>query len=237
MTFAHEKLGVWAASHYGFPGVLYGMDGMTHISATSRWGYSYTRSTGGETYDDVRKLFVAANEFIISTPFAASAFYAEDPQILDDPRIATLNPPWQQRSMMAARDQAIRGDGNGVRGGTNLQGEEAALLAVLHKGGTVILGTDSPLAGLAILNHLGLRAEVKYGFQPWEALQTATLLPAKALGYAKDLGSIEPGKLADLVFVAGDPLKDIKDAAKIQRVMVDGRSYTIPELTAPFSAK
>ena len=86
--------------------------------------------------------------------------------------------------MAASRDQAIHGDGSGVRGGTNLQGEEATLLAVMRKGGTVVLGTDSPLAGLAILNHLGLRAEVKYGFQPWQALQTATLLPAKTFGYA-----------------------------------------------------
>jgi Tol biopolymer transport system component/cytosine/adenosine deaminase-related metal-dependent hydrolase len=237
MRFAHEKLGVWIASHYGLPGVLYGMDGMTHVSATSRWGYSYTRSTGGESYDDIRKLFAAANEFIISTPFAASALYAEDPTILDDPRIATLNTPWEQRTMAASRDQAIHGDGSGIRGGTNLQGEEATLLAVMHNGGAVVLGTDSPLAGLAILNHLGLRAEVKYGFQPWQALQTATLLPAKTFGYAKDLGSIEPGKLADLVFVAGDPLKRIQDAARVQRVMVDGRIYTIPELIAPFSSK
>jgi Tol biopolymer transport system component len=237
VKFAHEKLGVWIASHYGLPGLTYGMDGMTHVSATSRWGYSYTRSTGGESYDDIRKLFAAANEFIISTPFAAAALYAEDPKILDDPRIATLNTPWQQRTMIAARDQAIRGIAGPGPGGISLQKEEKTLLAVLHNGGTVILGTDSPLPGLAIVNHLGLRAEVKYGFQPWEALQTATLLPAKALGYAKDLGSIEPGKLADLVFVAGDPLKDIKDAARVQRVMVDGRSYTIPELTAPFSSK
>ena len=100
-----------------------------------------------------------------------------------------------------------------------------------------MLGTDSPLAGLAILNHLGLRAEVKYGFQPWEALQTVTILPAKALGYGKDLGTVEAGKLADLVFVAGEPLKDIKDAAKVERVMVDGRVFTIPELTAPFQKK
>ena len=233
MKFAHEKLGVWAASHYGLPGLTFGMDGMTHVSATSRWGYSYTRSYGGVSYQDIRALFSAAGEFIISTPFAASALYAEYPKILDDPRIATLNTPWSQKTMLAARDRALNGDrGQGLE---NLQREEETLASVLHNRGTVVLGTDSPLPGLAILNHLGLRAEVKFGLQPWEALQTATLLPARAFGYGKDLGSLEAGKLADLVLVSGDPLRDITDAANVQSVMVDGRAYSISELMAPYT--
>jgi Tol biopolymer transport system component len=239
VKFAHEKMGIWVGSHYGMPGVGFGMDVITHVSATSRWGYSYTRSTGGASYGDFRKLFAATNETVVSTPFAASALYAEDPRILDDPRIATLNTPWEQRTMQAARDQAIRGGGGGRGGGgvAGLQKEEETLLAILHSGGTVVLGTDSPLPGLAILNHLGLRAEVKYGFQPWEALQTATLLPARAFGYGKDLGSIEVGKLADLAIVEGNPLVEIKDTAKVERVLVDGRVYTIPQLLAPFAPK
>src|SRR5580700_8358368 len=235
MKFAHEKLGVWTASHYGLPGLTYGMDGMTHVSPTSRWGYSYTRSFGGASYQDVRSLFAAAGEFIISTPFAAAALYAEDPKILDDPRVATLNTPWEQKTMIANRDRALAGDQSIQL--DNLRAEEETLIAVMHSGGTVILGTDSPLAGLAIVNHLGLRAEVKFGMKPWEALQTATLLPAKALGYGKDLGSLEAGKLADIVIVAGDPLRDIKDAANVEKVIVDGRVYSISDLIAPFSSK
>ena len=65
MTFAHEKLGIWTASHYGLPGLTFGMDGMTHVSATSRWGYSYTRSFGGVSYQDVRSLFEAAGELFV----------------------------------------------------------------------------------------------------------------------------------------------------------------------------
>jgi imidazolonepropionase-like amidohydrolase len=208
---------------------------MTHVSATSRWGYSYTRSFGGVSYQDIRQLFTASGEFLISTPFSASALYAEDPKIVEDPRIANLNTPWAQKTMILARDRAVGTDQTTTL--ENLKSEEETVASILHGGGTVALGTDSPLPGLAILNHLGLRAEVKYGLQPWEALQTATLLPARAFGYEKDLGSLEPGKLADLIITAGDPLRDIKDVARIQRVMVDGRVYSIPELMAPFAAK
>jgi imidazolonepropionase-like amidohydrolase len=82
--------------------------------------------------------------------------------------------------------------------------------------------------------HLNLRAQVKYGIEPWRALQTATILPAKAFGVEKDLGSLEPGKLADLVLVSGDPLSDIKAAANVQFVMKGGHLYSVAELTAPF---
>lgn len=91
------------------------------------------------------------------------------------------------------------------------------------------------LPGFSLWREMELFAEA--GLPPMKILKAATWAGAYAIGRTDQLGSIEPGKLADLVFVAGDPLKDIKDAAKIQRVMVDGRSYTIPELTAPFSAK
>ena len=61
------------------------------------------------------------------------------------------------------------------------------------------------------------------------------MLPAKAFGVEKDLGTLEAGKIADLVIVSGDPLRDIKDAANVQMVMKGGKLYSVRELMKPFS--
>jgi adenine deaminase len=86
-----------------------------------------------------------------------------------------------------------------------------------------------------ISTHLSLQAMVKYGMTPYEALRTATYFPAKTMGVADDLGTIEPGKLADLVFVKGNPLQDIKDSTNVQMVMKYGNIYTVDELISPYN--
>jgi hypothetical protein len=246
MEFAHQKLGVVAASHYMLPGMAYGMDGMTHLSATARLGFAYTRSLGGVSYSDVRKLFAETGMFDISTTFLSFPLYAEDPGMADDDRLAKLNTPWDQAVLKAkseiaqGRKPAVVPEGFrqlGTDTAVTLEGlrkEEETVGAILRGGGVVLAGTDSPLDNVATALHLNLRAQVKYGLAPWQALQTATLLPAKAFGVAKDLGTIEPGKLADLVLVEGNPLVDIKDAAKVRSVMKGGRLYTVADLEGAF---
>jgi imidazolonepropionase-like amidohydrolase len=63
------------------------------------------------------------------------------------------------------------------------------------------------------------------GMAPLEALRCATLNPARYLGLDADIGSLEPGKLADLVVIDGDPLSDIRQSDRIAQVMVNGRLY------------
>ncbi len=248
MTFAHQKMGVPTASHYMLPGMAYGMDGMTHVSATARLGFAYTRSSGGVSYQDMRSLFEASGMFDISTAFGSSPLYAEDPQMVEDRRLLTLNTPWDQ-AVLRAKLALAQGKTPVIPEGAHLpprMGSTADTLDGLRKemqtvgdivrhGGIILVGTDSPLDAVATALHLGLRAQVKYGLEPWQALQTATLLPAKAFGVEKDLGTLEPGKLADLAIVSGDPLKDIKAAANVQFVMKDGRLYSVAELMAPFT--
>ena len=78
--------------------------------------------------------------------------------------------------------------------------------------------------------HVELESYVHAGLTPFEALQTATVNAAQALGLDTELGTIEPGKRADLVFVGGDPLQDIRNARDVRRVMRGGRIYTAGDL-------
>jgi len=111
-------------------------------------------------------------------------------------------------------------------GGQELFASELSLTEKMHKSGVLFLaGTDTPnpsiLPGFAL--HDELKLLVSAGFSPMEALQTATLNPARYLGKEKDLGTIETGKLADLVLLDANPLDDISNTRKIRAVIVDGR--------------
>jgi imidazolonepropionase-like amidohydrolase len=58
---------------------------------------------------------------------------------------------------------------------------------------------------------------------PVEALRAGTIEAARSLGYDADIGSLEPGKLADLVVLDADPTQDIRNSDKVSKVMIGGR--------------
>ena len=66
---------------------------------------------------------------------------------------------------------------------------------------------------------------VQGGMTPHQALYSATLQGARHLGMDSDLGSLEPGKLADLVVIDGNPLEDIRQSENVTYTMVNGRLY------------
>ena len=97
-----------------------------------------------------------------------------------------------------------------------------------------LAGTDTPgvpyvFPGFSLHDELALLV-AEGGFTPLEALQAATRDPARFFGREKDLGTVEPGKLADLVLLDADPLADIHNTTKIVAVVANGRLLPRREL-------
>jgi Tol biopolymer transport system component len=99
----------------------------------------------------------------------------------------------------------------------------ASAAKVARAGGHVCIGSHGEMQGIGY--HWEMWALATGGWQPMEVLRAATLHGAEAIGYAQDLGSIEPGKLADLVVLSADPLKDIHNTSAIKYVMKNGELF------------
>jgi imidazolonepropionase-like amidohydrolase len=110
------------------------------------------------------------------------------------------------------------------------RGQYEALLAVtsrMHRDGVMMLaGTDAAGARLVGFSlHDELVEMVKAGMTPAEALQTATINPAKVLGKTGELGTVEAGKVADLVLLDANPLDHIENTQRIAAVVQSGKIY------------
>lgn len=94
---------------------------------------------------------------------------------------------------------------------------------IQRAGGVVGMGSHGEIPGLGF--HWEMEAHVQGGMTALEAVRAGTLGSAQAIGRAREFGSIEPGKFADLVILDADPRTDIRNSRAIDRVMKNGRLY------------
>lgn len=134
-------------------------------------------------------------------------------ELIKDPGLAfvpvTVRESWTR---LARRDQ----DTEGYRKVAEF------LRKYVQAGGKVIAGTDAGIIpGLSL--HYEMQMLVDAGIPPMKVIQGATLWGAESIGQQKDLGTVEPGKLADITVIEGNPLNDIAASKNIRMVIKDGK--------------
>ena len=173
-------------------------------------------------YDDVVQFFSKSKVGYTPTLVVTYGGPAGDPywrshtEVFRHPLMAKHYPPTELAANNARREIAPEEDyvdDNAAR--------EAHKLA--KAGVPVSIGAHGQEAGIAA--HWELWSFVRGGMTPVEALAAGTIESARSLGYDKDVGSIEAGKLADLVVLEADPSVDIRNSDKVAKVMIGGRLY------------
>ncbi|MGW6572771.1 amidohydrolase family protein [Streptomyces sp. NPDC054945] len=228
--FAHERLGVLAGSHLCAPGIRSGQDLTTHLVATERAEYGHGATPRGHTYQDTVEVYTHGGFDLIATPFTALPSIGADPALADDVRVTSLMPPWDVAAVRAAAATPPSAEQS-----LALEREVGVYRSVIAGGGRVALGTDAPLTPVGLHLHLALRALHRYGLSPAEALTTVTLTPARMFGVADRLGTVEPGRIADLTLIGGHPFTDFDDLVRVRGTVRGGTLHERAALERSFT--
>ena len=173
-------------------------------------------------YDDVLSFYaatkVAYNPTLVVTygGLAGDPYWRYQTNVWEHPILSRHVPPHIVQPNSVRRTKAPEEDFAD-------QYAAAAAKQLADRGVDVSIGAHGQEEGLA--SHWEMWSFARGGMSPLEALKTATIMPARAYGFDKDIGTLEKGKLADLVILNENPLTDIRNSDKIDRVMLNGRLY------------
>ena len=173
-------------------------------------------------YDDVVQMYSQTN--VAYTPTLSVTYggvrgenyYYQESEVWKHPILSKHVPPAALQARAVRRQMVPEEDyADAASGAISKELMEAGVL--------VSIGGHGQREGLA--SHWEMWSFARGGMSPVQALRTATTEPAKHLGFDKDIGSLEEGKLADLVILSENPLDDIRNTDKVEHVMLGGRLY------------
>ena len=231
LTEGAHKIGIPLSSHELYPSTKYNVDAIEHLSGTSRRGYSMLLDANFRSYQDVIQLIAKSGINITPTACLRTGYFRlakQYDELLNDERNRKFLTPEFLKGLYTQTNKfdSLRTP----KADANYKALLKTIKAISDAGGSITAGTDAPFAPFGSSLHSELWVYVDAGLSPFKALQSATIQAAKVVGVDKDLGSIEPGKLADLVIVDGDPLKRIQDAMKVRISIKNGKVHSIESL-------
>ncbi|MDB5134623.1 MAG: amidohydrolase family protein [Mucilaginibacter sp.] len=204
-------------------GVDSGMNQVNHV----QYVYSIMKRNKDRSIDFNDPVSIAAINFIkehnvVIDPtvgvFEMSFRSIKDDITIMEPAFYTLPLPLQALLKNTGQDTA------GAKKFKPLYQSLLVIVKKLHDAGvTIVAGTDQGFPGFSVARELELY--VQAGLTPADAIQTATITPAKVMSLDKSTGSIDEGKQADIIIVDGDPLKNIRDIRNVTVVIKGGHIY------------
>src|SRR5262245_53889189 len=238
-------LDVFLAAEAGFAGVEHHWaPGMTSIAdVKKRWEVHELRMTGkintadvafyyeSENFDKIIKAMVEnkvswsptiATWFRPLSP-SAERFKEKELSILDNPSAAYL-PAVMREQTLRQYDRYANFPADRLKRTREGYNKIADFIVRFVRAGGILRAGSDPNNGLPALGlHQEMVMFVEAGLTPVQAIQTATINVARAFRKDKDFGSVEPGKVADLIAVEGDPLKDMWTVQNVKLVVLNGQ--------------
>jgi Tol biopolymer transport system component len=229
---AGHALGIPSFSHYFWPALPFGQDGTSHW-ATQRLGYQIATSNNTVAYNDTIQLYGKSGMAITNTPFFGVQYLTQvnGKSILADPRLETLLSPWQY----AAAEQEYASGPLSPALQQSIDGWSHADAKILAAGGLVLGGTDNPIGIGNFGTVVAVSVMAHTGLSNYQALRAFTIEPAQIMGLSEQIGTIQPGMIADMDIINGNPLQDIETIANDVYVMQNGNLFTENELLKPYA--
>jgi Tol biopolymer transport system component len=161
------------------------------------------------------KMFYTPTIVITGAGPYAETYYYTNTDVSKDPKVRRFMPNNMIEAKMKRRQWFAKDEYNFTR-------VAESLAKIVRAGGNVCVGSHGQLQGMAFHWEMWTMGT---GMTPMEVLRSATLSGAQGLGYGADLGSLEKGKMADLVILDKNPLDDIRNTTSIRYVMKNGQLY------------
>ncbi len=214
------------------PVVGHGMR-VDEVTKSVTLGYA-TLEHGDRFYDDLLKLMAVAGtrwDPTLAAMFGNALLLREEPERVANRKLRMFTPEWQIRAAMGADRLFLALSDDMLRG--RWVGWLAAVRQANRHGVRLLAGSDAGdtaelFPGVSL--HWELEYFVRAGLTPLEVLRIATQQGAEAVGADGDLGTLAPGKLADIVLLDSNPLEDIKNTQTIWRVIKGGWVFDPEEL-------